>query len=265
MLGWLAETLDLRHTIGVAGAMELVLARRRQWRGATGAIRLRIPRSTHTLELRLGGSDLATFEQVFVDGTYAPLLAVPDVTTILDLGANVGCTSAQLLTAHERARLVAVEPDPDNATLLARNLAPWGGRAEVLRGAVWSHETGLVLDERPYRDGGAWARQVRATREGERPAMQAWGVDQLMDRLAPGGIVDLVKMDVEGAEVVLLEAGRHEWLRRVRCLAIELHDDSSFGPATPRFAAALEGRRAHRQEIGDTTIVTFDDVTPRAA
>ena len=44
-----------------------------------------------------------------------------------------------------------------------------------------------------------------------------------------------MKIDIEGAEVVVFDASCSSWLNRVETIAIELHDDSSFGSATEAF------------------------------
>lgn len=64
-------------------------------------------------------------------------------------------------------------------------------------------------------------------------------------------------MDVEGAEAALFAHPDLSWLDRIDHLAIELHDDSSFGPATPLFEAAIAGRPHRRTHEGETTVCHF--------
>jgi hypothetical protein len=47
---------------------------------------------------------------------------VQDVRTILDLGANIGATVADLAAAHPAARVLGVELDADNVELARRNI-----------------------------------------------------------------------------------------------------------------------------------------------
>src|SRR5688572_21096544 len=114
----------------------------------------------HPLLCRAHTSDYRVFEQIFYEVEYAatPHNQQPDV--ILDCGANVGYTAAYFLSRYPACRVVALEPDPDNFRCLARNLAPYGTRAESIHGALWSHCRPLKMAETMYRDGGHWAKQV---------------------------------------------------------------------------------------------------------
>ena len=67
------------------------------------------------------------------------------VSFILDLGANVGFASAYFLNCFPESRILAVEPDEGNVEMCRTNLEPYGERAQVLHGAVWSHNTRLSL------------------------------------------------------------------------------------------------------------------------
>ena len=85
---------------------------------------------------RAGSTDLRVFGQIFVEREYAPLDDVRDASLIIDCGANVDYSSAYFATRFPAAALVAVEPDPGNFDLLARNLAPYGQQVTLVRSAV---------------------------------------------------------------------------------------------------------------------------------
>ena len=133
------------------------------------------------------------------------------------------------------ASLIAVEPDSGTFEILERNLAPYGSRARAERAGVWSHNALLRIEERPYRGGGAWARQVRECAPEEGSGIRALDIPSI---LAESGKerISILKMDIEGSEHALLSAPNvRDWLTRVDCLAIELHDDTHFGPSTEVF------------------------------
>ena len=143
--------------------------------------------------------------------------------TILDLGANIGATVADLADAYPEAEVLGVELDADNVAMAQRNVAGAGPRASILHGAVWTADGEVAYGG----DRGAWAyRVVEAmddrTRAAEMATVPAFSLTTLVDRLAPGGRVDYVKMDVEGAERFLLADG-DGWAERVRCLQVEVH------------------------------------------
>jgi hypothetical protein len=66
-------------------------------------------------------------------------------------------------------------PTPGNASLCARNLAPFGDRAVVLEAALWSENTWLTFDAGTREVGAEAGVQIRPLRRGE--AGTVHGVD----------------------------------------------------------------------------------------
>lgn len=145
---------------------------------------------------------------------------------MLDLGANVGFSSAYFLSVFPSTRVVAVEPDERNAAMCEANLAPYGNRAVVLHGAVWSRCARLQLSKGTFGDGREWATQVREPSEGASISadVQAWDLNSLID-MAGAGAVDLLKVDIEGAELFVFQGSARAWLPKIRNICIEIHGD----------------------------------------
>ena len=87
--------------------------------------------AVHPLWARTRSTDLSVFEAIFSEREYECLNLI-DGDLILDLGANVGYSSAYFLSRYRKSPVVAVEPDPDNFAILQRNLAPYVSRANVI-------------------------------------------------------------------------------------------------------------------------------------
>jgi FkbM family methyltransferase len=197
----------------------------------------------HPLCLRDGRSDPFFFGQIFLDQEFAPTRTL-DVSSVVDLGGNAGLASVWFLNTFPRARVVTIEANPDNYSSLDANLHPYGERATVVKGGVWWRRTPLTLI-RGQNEGDACVREVLP---GDDPAglMEGWDVPALMAR---GGFaqIDLLKIDIEGAEVDLLLKGAERWLSQVRNLSIELHG--------PECEAALDRALAsytyQRQVLGE--------------
>ena len=56
------------------------------------------------------------------------------------------------------------------------------------------------------------------------PDIDAWDVGTLID-MAGAERVDLLKVDIEGAELAVFGSAARQWLPRVRNICIELHDN----------------------------------------
>ena len=128
-----------------------------------------------------GTSDFLVFNQIFMQEEYAPLRRLHEVSFILDLGANVGYSSAYLLSAFPNATVMAVEPDERNVAICRNTLAPFGSRAKVIQGAAWSRRTTLSLSRGSFMDGREWATQVKAPAGDVAGTVEAWDIAGLME------------------------------------------------------------------------------------
>ena len=201
----------------------------------------------YPLLLRYGTSDLGVFRQIFVEHEYTPIRVSRDIRLIVDCGANVGFASAYFLHRFPKAHVLAVEPDPANFAMLERNLRPFGDRCRLINAGIWSHQTGLVVCH--FGVGKEWSTQVRECLPGETPDVQATDIPTLLT-LSKTERIDLLKVDIEGSEVVLFGAGSRRWLGIVGNIVSELH-----GPECENiFFQALADFRYDVSTSGELTI-----------
>jgi len=178
--------------------------------------------------MRPSSNDHYTFLEVFKEEVYAMLCShTSNVRTIVDLGANIGLASLYLLNKNPGASLIAVEPDPHNYRLLTWNLnaSPSRARCQSVQAAVWSQETLLKI----VRPGSAGhVNQIRVepfeSQKGDYMPVPGMTIKQIIEK-AGFETIDILKVDIEGAEVELFK-GNTDWLNRVRWLAIEFHHGS---------------------------------------
>lgn len=206
-----------------------------------------IPGDGRRVALRPGSSDPFVFHQVFVDREYDSPNLPARAGTIVDLGANIGLASLFLAARYPAARILAVEPDADNFTLLATNLAPFGERVTPLLAAAWPQDGHITLLQE---DGagaplGSWGVQV-ADRPGG-AIVPCHNVATLLDR-ADFDRIDILKVDIEGAELEVFAQDSARWLSRVDLIAIETHD---------RFRAGSEAA------VRTALAPLFDELPPR--
>src|SRR5262249_10575365 len=140
-------------------------------------------------------------------------------------------------------------------SLLRKNLASYKNRIELLQAAVWPHPASLVVSETNYRDGQAWSRHVRECKRGETPTIMAIDISKILEQSGRQRI-SILKMDIEGAEGVVFQRGSgvEKWIDKVDVIAIELHDDSEFGPCSDIFLTAISGQDFQISRSGELTI-----------
>ena len=70
--------------------------------------------------------------------------------------------------------------------------------------------------------------------------MQGWGVKKITvgEIVREYGKIDLLKLDVEGAELNIFASGCEQWLTQVRCIMVELHEHFAPG-CTQQFMDAI--------------------------
>lgn len=132
--------------------------------------------------------------------------------TVIDCGAHVGLFS--LAAAQHAAKVVSVEPDPLNFRLLEVNRElNRASHITCLNRALWSEPGEVSFHRTGQTTGGT------VSDEGEL-RVPTTTIDELV---AEHGDVDLLKLDIEGAEFPAIEAAGS--LDRVKRIAAELHLD----------------------------------------
>ncbi len=185
-----------------------------------------------TIRLRLRDrSDLEALLHVFVREEYAlPEGLEPRV--IVDLGANIGLASLYFADRHPQAEIHAFEPDPRSYARLCANVR------EHPRIRAYP----CALSERPgpvaFTSHAAHLCSALASRrqDGRRITVPGRDLESLLALVARP--VDVLKFDIEGAEVFLFR--RPELLSRVGYLLGEVHPDLA-GATLERLIQPLEG------------------------
>lgn len=218
------NTLAVRN-LGLLNAIHLRFQRYWAWMsGSREPYALRSRYADCPLWCRPGTTDAKVFYQIFILREYSCLDDIPNAALIIDCGANVGYSSAYFLSRFPRARLIAVEPDIENARILERNLRPFGDRATIVRSAVWSRAAELVIEDSAGQ--GAWGLRVRERLPDEPAAIQATTVGALF-RGSGGASISILKMDIEGAEAGIFSGDYQDWLNHTDNIVIELHGEES--------------------------------------
>ena len=171
----------------------------------------------HPISMRAGTSDMWVFDQIFLYKEMETDFG-PEMAFIIDAGANIGLTSAYLANRFPNAKIVALEVDRENFELLAANVRPYPNITPLLKG-LWKRRANLIIDNpEEY----SWAFTVSEVAEQGTSTIDGVGVADLLREFG-WQRVDLLKMDIEGAELEVLSHGTEEWLDRVTVLAVEFH------------------------------------------
>ena len=190
---------------------------------STFTISLWIDRDRPTaLTLRPFAGDLFVLYEVLAFNAYhiAPSLLPPDnVRVVVDCGANIGITSLFLAARYPGATILSVEPHPENFALLKTNVAQVP-RILPIHACVTGPSLTAV---RFTTDQAAWGNRIATDDHGV--LVPAITIEELCKQT---GIekIDLLKLDIEGAEEQVLENGT--FLARTEQIIVELHGYYGF-------------------------------------
>lgn len=182
---------------------------------------LKIPTLRYPIHVRPGSSDLEEVIYTTIRQAYRHYLPSGPVRVVIDAGAYIGDSTAWYLSKFPEATVVAIEPNPENFRLLEMNCRPYGERAQPVLAALWSKTGRLDLSHTA-----AWdSVSVRQAQGGT--DCQGISMPDLM-RSHAVTTVDVLKLDIEDAELSPFSTQCDTWLSQVRTIAIEIHSRSSL-------------------------------------
>lgn len=201
----------------------------------------------HPVFLSNYGPDVATLFQIFLAEEYKlPFRLSPDF--IVDCGANIGLSAVYYAHTFPNAKIIAIEPDKKNFNFLLKNTAPYKN-VTCLNKAVWSHTTHMEMVDLGT---GNWSLQTSEVVLPGSNTIEAIGISQILKDYGQQTI-DILKIDIEGAEKTLFTHNYSEWLSKTKVIAIELHD-SIDDAITGIFYNALKGREYKKFAVGENII-----------
>ena len=203
------------------------------------------------LSMRIDDSDIRVFKQIFVDNEYDSLNLPETANTIVDLGANIGLSALFFLKKYPNAHIIAVEPDTVNFEFMKRNLEDYSNHVALLQAAIWPSDGAVSLVEHDESNEGlgAWGYRTETLTEGAEASVSAISIPTLMNQFSMD-FIDILKVDIEGAEYELFEKDYESWLDKVGLIIIETHD--RFKPNSEAMVRnALNGRFTELPQKGE--------------
>lgn len=160
-----------------------------------------------------------------------PHLQMSKGETFVDVGANVGYYSLKtaLGNTDNDVTVVAIEAHPETYSALLKNIRcndlDTGGNAIItVNRAVADKKQDAIMYER-HKDGIKMAGNSSICIAFDKKDSIPVQCDTLDNILADYNRVDVLKMDIEGAEVMALR-GASEVLKKVRKIVVEIHGDN---------------------------------------
>ncbi len=167
------------------------------------------------------GTDLTAVREQLVNleyGFLGPVLRDSSSPLIIDAGAHIGLFSLWALSVNPASRILSVEADPLTYAVLCENIA----RASTIVGSWRAINRAAWEDRKRVRFSDSGESMGHRVSETGTISVEGVTLDDLIKMVAFNGEIDLLKVDVEGAEEPFLCANPST-LASVRNLVVELH------------------------------------------
>lgn len=233
------------RTFGWQGIM-LILNRRK-----TKDITLNIPQSKTPIYLRGGTTDTTVFYQVFLAKSYEIKVESP-IYNIIDCGANVGLASIFFKNKFPNAQVIAIEPETDNFRRLEKNMQSYSD-VHCLNYGVWNNQAFLKINNDFDSE---WAFTVQEVMSKDEADVEAISIKEIIHQYQLESI-DILKIDIEGAEKALFSTNFEAWLKITKIIIIELHDSMAPG-ATKSFFTAINNYDYRMSRNNENLIIYFN-------
>lgn len=174
------------------------------------------------------------------------------IKRIIDAGANIGDETARFLVHYPGASLIAVEAEKSNYDILAKNFL---GRPKVklVCGGLWPVRTNLKVIPGDSME----AFRVVETQE-TKETIPAYTVSDLMQMMSWPDI-DILKLDIEGAEYELFARNYNEWIDKVKVFIFEAPNGDRPG-STQIIYRALNGLDFNSFVCGENLVLIRSDL-----
>jgi FkbM family methyltransferase len=184
---------------------------------------------TLKIALRRNSSDFAVFNQIFLDEEYSPFVDFIKsqnirIKTIVDAGANIGCSPIYFQLSFPEATITCLEIESRNFQQLNKNISLQNASIKAIKKGLW-HKNEMLTIDRGFRQKREWAFTLNPDSTNENNTESIETVT-LPDLIQEKGQIDILKIDIEGAEQYLFrDEAFVDSLRKVHFLAMEIHEE----------------------------------------
>lgn len=219
-----------------------------------GLAEVKIPNSEKKVFIRRGTSDTAVFSAIYAFNEFKYDFRVPEQGVVLDCGANIGISTAYFAEKYPRALIIAIEPNTANFDLLERNTQSYKN-VKCFHAGVWSESCQLYL-QNPITEGWSFRYTDSENKDISIESVEALSVEDLTQK-CDIDFIDLMKIDIEGAEKVLFCKGSSRWVSKVGTYIVELHDAVVPG-CSSAFYRAIHGIEFTQSILGEKVVIRLN-------
>lgn len=216
-----------------------------------------LPNVFHPIYLRKNTSDIPTFQSIFTYKEYeVDLNFVP--WSIIDAGANVGLAAIYFANKYAKSRIVSIEPEKTNFGVLERNTKDYKNILPIKK-ALSSQSNNIINIVDNGLGNWGFITETKEMSRGKNVTdfAETITIEDIMKQ-HDMEYIDILKIDIEGAEKDVFETNYQYWLPKTRCLMVELHDRLTPGSSKVVFKAVSEYDFSYVQSGENLVFINMD-------
>ncbi len=171
-----------------------------------------------------GRDDLGVVSHFYIPNYRIIETSERPIRRIIDAGANIGDETLRFRHAFPLATVVAIEPEASNLSILRLNFES-DPNVTIVAGGLWPLTGRLRLVNQE--DSGNESFQVAVANDID-PSIDAYSVLSILEKMNWHEL-DILKLDIEGAEKALFSENTESWINRVSAIIIEVADHEAPG------------------------------------
>lgn len=175
--------------------------------------------------------DMQTINEIFCRGDYS---SGPENKRVIDIGANIGVSALYFLTRSPDVKCYLFEPLPANIVRLKENLKNFSDRYVLFENAVFNKSGKVEFNVEPT---GRYCQLVDIMPDpNQKNAIEVDCLninDILEDLIKKENRIDLIKIDIEGAEQTVIAAIDKKYFSNIKEIVYETNTDPPTGNFYP--------------------------------
>lgn len=211
---------SLKNYISAIGLLNTINYILQRYLSKTDFLRIRIKKIKQPVYLRRGTADINVFQQIFVKQDLS-FLKGSKGDVIIDAGANIGLATIYMKNLFPGSTIFAIEPELSNYNIFLKNIAGYSNVYSVNK-ALSENKEGLYMDMEG-KGNDSFQTKPKAFKTEYMQKVESISIDNLIDEYNLVSL-DIVKMDIEGAEEFCLDHSATNWLSITRTVAVEIHE-----------------------------------------
>ena len=194
------------------------------------------------------------FGEIFVKGAYF-FHSNKKRPILIDAGANIGVATLFFKFLYPESEIYAFEPDPKTFKLLVRNIENNKLANVHLYNVALTAATGRINFYTGSHPGSVSASTTRIRGSHSKIKVKSQTLSALINQIGP---VDLLKVDIEGAEYLVFEdLVKNNSLRYVYEIIVEYHHNLTKNNGTLDEFLALLRRAGYKYQIDGTSLPLY--------